>query len=450
MNKTSKLNLVPSHELIVTDFGAAGDGLSIDTMAIQKTIEQVAKAGNGKVIFPPGRYLTGTIKLCNNLTIELMKGAVIVASTDLDDYDEDLKVNLNSGLRHYLFEGRGINNFILEGDGEIYGNGYDYWDKHPSPQSKVMLAKPQRPVIIYLVDCDNVVIKEVSIHDAPAYTVWLLGCQNVRIEGLTVRNPYVGPNTDVLDIDCCRNVLISNCNFVAGDDCIALKSDSARLGKDSSCENVLVSNCILSSTTTGIRLGYEADGPIINCVFSNLTIYNTPTGLDVLSLVPKCSFTSIRKGTPVENIVFSNIVMHDVQRAIHVWAGGEQPDQQYDAYVRGLSFCNIRAKTRGSVFIGSVGENVCVSDILLRDVFIEQVADEYVGDDGIVESPVTCWGAGHLPHSVNLRKIDGIRLENVQIKRAGNLSKDFGRFRWNDIQNGTLNGEPLMHSGELK
>jgi polygalacturonase len=432
--------------MIISKFGTVGDGLTNDSVAIQKAID----SGCGKIIFPPGRYLTGTLKLCDNLTIELMNGATIIASPDINDYNEDRSVNLASGLRHYLFEGRNIKNFTLQGNGEIQGNGHAYWEKHPLPEVKMMKAKPHRPALIHLIDCENVTIKDISIYEAPAYTIWLLGCRDVKIDGILVRNPRYGPNTDILDIDCCRNVMISNCNLEAGDDCIALKSDAARLGRKAPCENITVNNCILSSTTTAVRIGYEADEPIRNCVFSNLVIHNTRTGLDVLSLLPECAFTRIEKGTPIENIVFSNIVMQDVRRAIHVWAGGNETEQPYDAYVRGLSFCNIRATTRGTSFIGSVGATTCVSEILLRDIYIEQVAHEYDGSDDVVDYPANCWGVGNLPWSITLRKIDNIKLENVNIKRTGNLSKEYGLFKWSDIQNGTLNGTSLNKSGDKK
>lgn len=85
---------------------------------------------------------------------------------------------------------------------------------------------------------------------------------------------------------------------------------------------------------------------------------------------------------------------------------------------------------------------------MLRDVYIEQIADEYHGGDVPIEFPIDCWGSGHLPHSMNLRKINGIRLENVQVKRADSLSKDFDSFKWIDIQNGFMNGEALANSGQ--
>ncbi|MCK5844464.1 MAG: hypothetical protein KAG97_07135 [Victivallales bacterium] len=435
--------------LSVTDFGAVGDGATNDAAAIQITIDAATEKGGGTVVFPTGRYLTGTIKLRDNLTIILMKGAVVVASPNINDYEEDLGVNPASGQRRYLFEGRDVKNLSLRGEGEIRGNGPAYWEEHPSPLAKVKLAKKNRPTLIYLIGCERILIQGISIFDAPAYTIWLLGCREVRIEGLLVRNPRFGPNTDILDIDCCSGVMINNCNLEAGDDCIALKSDAARVGRKIPCENIVVENCILSSTTTGVRIGWEADEPIRDCVFNGLVIHNTRTALDVLSLVPECSFTTIEKGTPIENVIFSNIVMRDVKRAIHVWAGGSQPEHEYDAFVRGLSFCGIRAKTRSSIFIGSVADTTCVSDILLRDVFIEQIADEYDGGDEIVEFPVNCWGSGHLPNSVNLRKIDGITLDNVKVERGEALSKQFDAFQWSDIRDGMLNGVKMDVSGVL-
>ncbi len=433
--------------MIVTDFGTVGNGIQNDTAAIQRAID----SSPGSIVFPPGRYLTGTLRLRDNLTIVLMNGAALIASPDLNDYVEDHRVNPASGLRHYLFEGRNISNFTLCGDGEIRGNGPAYWDIHPDPNVKMKLARPQRIVLVHLVDCHNVSIRNIAIHDAPAYTIWLLGCRDVTINGVRVRNQRFGPNTDVLDIDCCANVAISNCNIEAGDDCIAIKSDTARLGRNAVCENICVSNCILSSTTTGVRIGYEGDGVIRNCVFNNLTIHDTRTGLDILSLVPECAFTRIARGTPVENIIFSNIVMRDVRRAIHVWAGMSYTGIPYGGYVKGITFSNIRASSvRETVFIGSVGRNTCVSDILLRDIYLEHITNDYTGDGKIADYPVNCWGTGNLPWSLNLRKIDNLKLENVNISRGKNLPAEYGRFNWTYITNGSMNGISMDNSGKMK
>ena len=154
----------------------------------------------------------------------------------------------------------------------------------------------------------------------PCYTIWAIGCDNVVIDGITIRNPHDGPNTDGIDIDCCSDVRISNCSIDGGDDAIAIKSDAYQLGEDKPCENVVVTNCVLCSVPAcGVRIGYEGDAVIRNCTFSNLTIFDTDIGLDMVSILP--ARPNILKGTRCENILFDNIVMRNVNQAfISGWA----------------------------------------------------------------------------------------------------------------------------------
>ena len=126
------------------------------------------------------------------------------------------------------------------------------------------------------------------------------------------------------DIDCSCNVVISDCNIKSGDDCIALKSDIKRLGENKECKNIVVNNCILCSSTCAIRVGYEGDGVIKNCTFSNLVIYDTGKGIDIISILPDLAipFTEISLGAKISNLMFSNIVMENVKQAIYIWQSG--------------------------------------------------------------------------------------------------------------------------------
>jgi polygalacturonase len=352
---------------IVTDFGAVGDGKFMNTAVIESILQKIDKDGGGEVVFPPGRYLTGFIKLRSNLTITLQQGAVLQATADISDYFHDTGIDLSKNFFcHYFICGFGISNITIRGCGEIHGCGRAFWhDEYycgaklgelPEDLSvlhyNVLKPVDTRPVTLYLAACTGIHLTDVTIREAAAYTVWTVGCWNVNIDGITIRNPPYGPNTDALDIDCSDNVVIRNCDIEAGDDCVALKSDFHRLGCCTPCENILVKNCRFRSSTCAIRIGYEGDAPIHNVTVRNTVIENSRHGIDILSIAPVCKL-QIDHGTPMDNFTFNRIRMNDVGQALFIWAGNEAPRKDYGGHIRSLSFLDMEILALGSSFIGS-------------------------------------------------------------------------------------------------
>ncbi|MFA6815685.1 MAG: glycosyl hydrolase family 28 protein [Lentisphaeria bacterium] len=427
----------------VRALGAVGNGNTLDSPAIQKALDKVAVNGGGTVVVPPGIYRIGNLQLCDNLVLHLEAGAILKASANQKDYDEDKTISPNSFLRYYLLEGRNVRNVTIEGQGLIDGSGPNFW-KDDYLFDKVLKPKTWRPVVIYMVDSSNITMRDFSIHNASAFTIWTAGCESVFIDNIIIRNPLNGPNTDGLDIDCCRNVRISNCDIEAGDDCIALKSDSWRLGRMMPCENIAVTNCNLSSTTCAIRIGYEGDAPIRDCIFSNLTMYNCRHGIDMLSVSPNVHSTKIKNGTPIERIIFSNITMREVKQAIFMWAGKECDEFDYTGYIRDVSIIGLQGQVSGSSYIGSK-DNVAIFDILLRDIRLVQ--------DGIFKGErvkVPClWGGDFMPWSLNLLNIKGITMNNFNISK-GKVQGDWvGHLAWDNVQCFYLNGKQIMKDSDV-
>ena len=234
----------------IRDFGAVGDGITLDTEAVQKAFDTVSEAGGGKVLIPPGKYLVANLKLRDNLTIHLENGAILQGPDKSEFYETDETVNPDS-LKHYMISGKNVRNVVIEGNGVIDNAGDNFWIKELGYfQYPVYKPKPNRPVALYMMNCSNITLQNFRILNGAAYTVWLLGCKDVLIHGVTIRNDVHGPNTDALDIDCCSNVRVTRCNINAGDDCIALKSDSAMLGYEKKCEHIIITENIL----TGLKI----------------------------------------------------------------------------------------------------------------------------------------------------------------------------------------------------
>ena len=453
----------------IRDYGAIGDGSALDSPAIADAIAAATADGYGEVIVPPGIYRCGSIDLVDNLTLRLEAGAVIRGSRDIRDYREDPcafngKAAERQTLRHYLLGAFHRRNVTITGDGTIDGSGDAFWDTsictdgkpwqpvQPPCPAHYRVLKPisPRPVAAYFWRCQNLIVRQVRIVNSPSYTVWTLGCDGVRLDSLTIRNPRQGPNTDALDVDCCSQVIISNCDIDAGDDCIALKSDTARLGEDKPCERVVVTNCILSSSACAIRLGYEGDGAIRDCAFSNLAIHNAKNAIDMLSVTP-ARRTDFVRGTPIESIAFSNIVMRDVARPFFVWAGTEPGSPNlYQAQVRGLTFTAMEIHAVSGSFIGS-RDGAAVADVTLRDIRLHLHDHVYFQDATPVEYP-GLWAGGFMPDALWLHRVDNAVLDQVAIRITPLPSRNtpYGhRLRWRQLNDFSRNGVHLPADGAL-
>ncbi|MBQ9501808.1 MAG: hypothetical protein IJU70_06605 [Lentisphaeria bacterium] len=391
-------------ENIVHLTGARGDGVTNDTAVIQKAIDSLPERGT--LVIPPGHYRCGGIKLKSRMTLRLAAGAELVGSAKLDDYLSWKHLQGRPyGLNRAMILGHNIEDVTVEGPGIINGSGHHFWnydgersgDMHDllTDGYKVYLRNPERPVPMVFFGCRNVVLKNFIIVDSPSYTVWTLGCDKVLIDTLTVRNHRFGPNTDVLDIDCSADVLIRNCDLDAGDDTIALKSDSDLLGKMKPCERITVENCRLSSSTCAVRVGYEGNAPIRDCVFRNITIVNSRNGLNFDSVVPEHLKFS---GTRIENMLFENITMEQVGRPFFLWSGSVLPERRdlYTGYIRNITFRNMKIDTVDASFFG--GDNV--SDITLENIDITLHDNHCRHNREAVQKP-TVWARGFLPDVIN-------------------------------------------------
>jgi polygalacturonase len=210
------MNEKKEHIFSVADFGAKGNGKANDILAIQAAVDTCSKSGGGKVYFGPGNYLTGTISLKNNVCLYLEAGATITGSADIADY---LSNNYGRGATNgALFWGQKLKNVSFEGKGSLDGNGSVFWESEFCNETAALKPKLRRPhALLLIADSENIIIRDITLKNSPCYTVWMLGCDKVKISGITIDNPLNGPNTDAIDIDCCGNVCISDCHIFYGD-----------------------------------------------------------------------------------------------------------------------------------------------------------------------------------------------------------------------------------------
>jgi polygalacturonase len=312
----------------VRTYGAKGDGRTLDTRAIQAAIDAAGQSG-GTVSFPPGEYLSGTLRLRSRITLRLDGGATLVASKDDADFDpvEPLGHDAFSDketwdFRFALLQGRDLARVSILGPGRIDGN-----------RSRRGGPKP-----IALKQCRHIRIRDLTIANAPNYNISLLGCDDVDILGVTIRNGY----SDGIDPDCCRNVRISNCRVESRDDAIVLKTSFA-LGSRRATQDVTVTDCHLTTIHNGLKLGTESTGDFRNIVFRNCTIVGQSHAWkgDLSSGVA----LETVDGGGLENVSVSDIQMSNVRAPLFVRLGkrGRAQDVPMGGALKKVSIANVVA-----------------------------------------------------------------------------------------------------------
>ena len=323
-------------------FGAKGDGVARDTLAIQAAIDAAGVLG-GSVYFPPGKYLSGTVRLKSHVTLFLDSGATLVASPDKADFDPYEKLHFKSysdeetTYFHYaLVQAEGVERIGIVGSGTIDGNR----------------TKRHGPKPIAFKNCRYVAVRDITLRNAPNYNISLLGCDYVNIEGVTILNGYA----DGIDPDCCRHVRIANCYVEAWDDAIVPKASFA-LGSRRPTENLTVTNCVLTTGCNCFKLGTESSGDFKNITVSNCAMF---ARLDLWKKRPTSGVSlEMVDGASVERIAVSNITMMDMESPLFIRLGnrGRAQAVRQPEHLEGISLSDIVATgaTRASSITGIPG-----------------------------------------------------------------------------------------------
>jgi len=403
-------------------YGATGDGKTLDSNAINAAITACTQAGGGVVYVNPGTYLCGTVILKSNVTLYLEAGATILGSTNIKDY----------APKHLIFA-LNAENVTLAGPGRINGQGPTYWkkiDKPPITDDKRWTAAihdvwgyNDRPSpMIEIAGVTNLRIEGIRIEDAPGWTMRPYNCTRVVIHGIAIKNPVWGPNTDGIDLTGCQDVMISDCIIDTGDDAICPKSEDAEGHEGQGCrtaKNITVTNCILSGCCNGFKIGTKTEGGFENITFSNSVLYNDD--VDFPSRLNCGISIEMVDGGYIDGLTISNIQMRRARAPLHIRLGNRSP-RKHDLPqkgIRGVMIDNIHASDAiiTSSFTGIPGMEL--EDIRISNVHIDTV---YPGKKEWVKKPVPevenaypqSRMFGWLPASgLYCRHIKGLSLSNI-------------------------------------
>jgi len=290
----------------VFDFGARRDGITVSTGPVQAAVDACAESGGGTVVFPAGKYISGTIYLKSHVTLFPDAGAVLAGSTDLKDYPVTVS-KVRSYTDNYtdksLIYGEDLEQVAITGHGTIDGNGYSFnvesMDNDDSLRKRDGFSfYKSRPYLIRIINCKNVLVSDVTLKNSPMWVQHYLLCNDLNIDSIKVHS-RVNHNNDGIDIDGYTSVRISNCDIVSGDDAIVLKST---MGEP--CRNITITNCTLSSDCNAFKLGTETNGGFENIVFGNCTIYDTRLAGITLQIVD---------GSTLDRVTVSNVIIENIQ-----------------------------------------------------------------------------------------------------------------------------------------
>jgi len=391
----------------VHTYGAKGDGATHDTAALQAALDACATNGGGKVVLPEGVYLTGSLVIGPNTTLQLEHNASIVGSADIAEYPL-VHIRWEGEFREghrALLSAEKADHITIAGPGSIFG----------PPISLGRLRNPRGPALIELSECTNTLFENFATQYEQLWSIHLLFCQNLTARGLTIRS--INVNGDGMDIDSCREVLIDHCTIDTGDDAISLKSGrglaAQQLGRPA--EDITIRDCSLTSSIyAAIGIGTEMSGGVRNihlendilsgrqnAIFiksrdgrggyitditgENLIVNNSPTfiGIDLLKKGIQATDPvpgDVEKWALVKNITFKNIQLNHIAELV---AGKGIPVQRP---LDGLTLSNINGTCGRGITLANM-TNVTLSAISVTGFSGPLVSVDNVQGTGLGQTP---------------------------------------------------------------
>ena len=436
----------------VRDYGATGDGTTLDTAAIANAIRACAAAGGGTVLFPPGKYVTGTFEMLSNITLNLEAGAVIAGSKNVGDYGkigdfglgkEYGKDSSGEGDRVGIIVARNAHDIAIVGRGAIDGSGDDFMDmatphigadfdaqytRNPEGFARAMQDTSYGPVepkqhgagrpgtMLIFLHCRNLLIRDVTLRAAPNWTLHLQSTEQAVISGIHIDNNPLIPNNDGIDCMDCKHVHISDSDIRTGDD------DFAIVGS----EDVNVTNCSMSSRSAAIRLENTRSS-----TFQNLTMESN-RGIGIFHRGDKNEIT--------DAVLFSNITIRTKLIPGHWWGKAEPiyiavtscEGGACKGGVRNVTFSNVTVDSESGVMIygasGSPVAGLTLDRVRLRIHAPEPTISTTVGGNFDLR-----WTGSNVKEAifkhdipgVYCRWVQGLQIRGLELQWGDNLPEYF-------------------------
>ncbi len=387
----------------VLDFGAKGNGATLDTAAIQNAIDAAAADG-GQVLVPRQKtFLVSTLNLKGRIDFHL-EGTLLVSTNQSDYSGEGVLLASNTP------------NLKITGSGKILGRSLAFMTSYDAT-NEWWLFKEWRPKMFVLTGCTNLFVRDITFADAPFWGLHMLGCENVLVDNVTVDNRLDVPNNDGIDPDHCRNVEIKNCHVTCGDDAIVIKS-TRQTNDFGECAHIHVHDCVIRTQDAGLKIGTETTGKIHDIWFERCKIISSSRGLCI----------QLRDEGEVSKITFSDIKFVSRYHSDPWWGRGEaisftaiprtpttKLGKLYDVTVE-----NISGVAENSIRVNGTEnsriEKVCFNNVRVKfNRWTKYAGGLYDNRPTKVLAPIEL----HATDGFNLRYADKVTLENCSVAWGG-------------------------------
>ncbi len=394
----------------VLDFGAKGDGFTVDTAAIQRTIDTAENSGGGKVLVPRGKtFLVATLVLKSGIDFHL-DGELLI-STNHADYSGDGVITATDAA-----------NLKITGSGKISGRSLSFMTGYDAT-NEWWLFKSWRPKMFVLTGCTNLVVRDITFGDAPLWGLHMLGCERVLVQNVTVNNRLDVPNCDGIDPDHCRDVEIRDCHLTCGDDAIVIKS--TRQAKDfGDCAKIRVHDCVIRTQDAGLKIGTETTGNIHDILFERCKIISASRGLCI----------QLRDEGDVFNVTFRDITFTSRYHSDPWWGRGEgisftaiprTPETKLGK-LHNILVQNVSGRAENSVRVNGT-MNSRVENVIFENVAVK--LDRWTKYPGGVfdnrPTKVLAQVEAHDNPGFSFRYVDGVTLKNCSVTWGRNLPDNF-------------------------
>jgi len=356
----------------IADYGASARQGFLNTLAIQSAIDHCAAAGGGTVVIPPGVYTTGAIFFKSNVALRLEEGATLKGSVNAKDYPQ-VKTRWEGKEREWI---SALVNFIdvdhatVSGPGTIDGSG-DVWTaqdpRRPAKNSSIpekgaaahpadLVTRMGHPRLIAFQNCHGVDIENVHVKNEASWGVFFLYCQDVVAKNIQVRAEHNIPSSDGMDIDSCRNVLVTGCDFDVNDDDISIKSGKDEEGRriNRPSENITIEHTRFGYGHGGVAIGSEVSGGIRNIEVRDCVV-------EADNWAPIRIKSQPSRGGLIENITYKDIDIKDARQAVEInlaWrmVGPAEPPAPKLTRMKNVRFINIHGRVRAAGSILGLAE----------------------------------------------------------------------------------------------
>jgi len=407
---------VAAKDYLITDFGATGDGKTLNTISIQKAIDRCSADGGGRVVIPHGIFVTGTVFLKSYVDLHFDTNATLLASPNTADFPGIFKKN---NEKKGVVQAEGIENAAITGFGTIDGNG-------SNPTFLIGGTDPGRTFNLFLKDCKNIKVQDIILRNPSFWTFRIYNCDVVFVHGVRVYS-HSNFNNDGMDVDG-RNIVISDCMIEATDDGLCLKSDDP----DHLCENITVTNCVIASNCNAIKLGTASQSGFRNITISNCVI-KTPDENDffnyakfvapgITAPIANSSGISLEMvdGGTFEKVSITNITMNDVFTPVFIRFSNRHNKPQY---MKDIIISNIIANSESLMTSSITG----IPGYLVENIKISNVIFNCAGG-GLVDHVVRTIPESEKAYPENRMMGSSMPSYGFYIRHAKNITLDNIRF----------------------